>query len=75
HLNGKNWAISPPPFIRSSPMAKKLLDQLREVLRLKHYSYRTEQAYVDWVRRFITMDIMYLKLLAIILIHYSKIVN
>lgn len=34
-------------------MAKKLLDQLREVLRLKHYSYRTEQSYVDWVRRFI----------------------
>jgi hypothetical protein len=34
-------------------MAKKLLDQLREELRLKHYSYRTEQAYVDWVRRFI----------------------
>lgn len=32
---------------------KKLLDQLRETLRLKHYSYRTEQAYVDWVRRFI----------------------
>lgn len=34
-------------------MAKKLLDQLREVLRLKHYSYRTEQSYVHWVRRFI----------------------
>ena len=34
-------------------MAKKLLDQLREVLRLKHYSYRTEEAYVAWVRRFI----------------------
>lgn len=34
-------------------MAKKLLDQLREILRLKHYSYRTEQSYVDWVRRFI----------------------
>jgi integron integrase len=34
-------------------MAKKLLDQLREALRIKHYSYRTEQAYVDWVRRFI----------------------
>ena len=34
-------------------MAKKLLDQLREVLRLKHYSYRTEEAYVNWVRRFI----------------------
>jgi len=34
-------------------MAGKLLDQLREALRLKHYSYRTEEAYVDWVRRFI----------------------
>jgi integron integrase len=34
-------------------MAKKLLDQLSDALRMKHYSYRTEQAYVDWVRRFI----------------------
>jgi hypothetical protein len=30
---------------------KKILDQLRDVLRLKHYSYRTEQTYVDWVYR------------------------
>lgn len=34
-------------------MGKKLLEQLREALRLKHYSYRTEEAYVEWVRRFI----------------------
>ena len=34
-------------------MAKKLLDQLREALRLKQSSYRTEQAYVDWVHRFV----------------------
>ena len=32
---------------------KKLLDQLRDVLRTRHYSYRTEQTYVDWCRRFI----------------------
>jgi site-specific recombinase XerD len=32
---------------------KKILDQLRDVLRLKHYFYRTEQSYVDWVYRFI----------------------
>jgi Phage integrase, N-terminal SAM-like domain len=32
---------------------KKILDQLRDVLRLKHYSYRIEQSYVDWVYRFI----------------------
>lgn len=34
-------------------MAKKLLEQLADVLRTKHYSYRTEETYVDWVRRFI----------------------
>ena len=31
----------------------RLLDQLREQLRIRHYSLRTEDAYVDWVRRFI----------------------
>ncbi|MCD6441670.1 MAG: phage integrase N-terminal SAM-like domain-containing protein, partial [Candidatus Marinimicrobia bacterium] len=30
-----------------------LLDQLREQIRLKHYSYRTEQAYVQWAKRYI----------------------
>ncbi|MBD1910739.1 MULTISPECIES: phage integrase N-terminal SAM-like domain-containing protein [unclassified Leptolyngbya] len=30
---------------------KKLLDQVREVIRLKHYSYRTEETYVHWIRR------------------------
>ena len=32
---------------------RKLLDQVRDALRVKHYSYRTEQAYVGWIRRFI----------------------
>jgi integron integrase len=31
----------------------KLLDQVRSVLRLKHMSYRTEEAYVSWIRRFV----------------------
>jgi site-specific recombinase XerD len=31
----------------------KLLDQVREALRLKHYALRTEQAYVNWIKRFI----------------------
>ena len=26
----------------------KLLDQVRNVIRVKHYSNRTEQAYIDW---------------------------
>jgi site-specific recombinase XerD len=33
--------------------AARLLDQLRERLRYLHYSYRTEQAYVHWVRFFV----------------------
>ena len=32
---------------------KKLLDQVREAIRLKHYSIRTEEAYIYWIRRFI----------------------
>jgi len=31
----------------------KLLDRVREASRFKHYSVRTEQAYVDWIKRFI----------------------
>ena len=35
---------APPP---------KLLDRVRTAVRVRHYSRRTEQAYVDWIRRFI----------------------
>ena len=31
----------------------KLMDQVREVLRIKHYAIRTEQAYCDWIRRYV----------------------
>ena len=32
---------------------KKLLDQVRDQLRLKHYSIKTEQAYTHWIKRYI----------------------
>lgn len=38
---------------RDSPQPPRLLDRLRDVIRRRHYSYRTEQAYVHWVKRFI----------------------
>ena len=38
-----------PPVLR----ATRLLDQVRERIRYKHYSLRTEQAYVQWVRMFV----------------------
>ena len=31
----------------------RLLDQVRETIRTKHYSIRTEQSYVQWIRRYI----------------------
>jgi integron integrase len=31
----------------------RLLDQVRELIRIRHYSIRTEQAYLQWIRRFI----------------------
>ena len=38
----------PPDIVRP-----RLLDQVRDRIRFKHYSLRTEQAYVDWIKRFI----------------------
>ena len=35
---------------RSEP---KLLDRVREGIRVRHYSRRTEEAYASWIRRFI----------------------
>ena len=32
---------------------KRLLDQVRDRIRMKHYSIRTEQAYASWIKRFI----------------------
>lgn len=36
-----------------APKSVKLLDQVRAAIRVRHYSIRTEHAYVDWARRYI----------------------
>jgi site-specific recombinase XerD len=35
------------------PQPPRLLDQVREAIRRRHYSHRTEETYVHWIRRFI----------------------
>jgi site-specific recombinase XerD len=35
------------------PRPKKLLDHVRDAIRLKHYSRHTEQAYVTWIKRYV----------------------
>lgn len=44
-----------PPFVpQPGPSGKpKLLDQVRQLLRARRYSLRTEEAYLGWIRRFI----------------------
>ena len=32
---------------------RRLLDRVRDALRQRHYSYRTEQAYIHWIKRYI----------------------
>lgn len=32
---------------------KKLLERVSDAIRLKHYSYRTEQTYIQWIKRYI----------------------
>jgi integron integrase len=39
--------------VDDAPAPPRLLDRLRRTIRVRHYSIRTESAYVDWVRRFI----------------------
>ncbi len=36
-----------------TPRPKKLLEQVSDALRVKHYSYQTEQFYLLWIRRYI----------------------
>src|SRR5664279_1747311 len=39
--------------VPATPPPTRLLDQVRDRIRFRHYSIRTEQAYVDWIKRFI----------------------
>jgi integron integrase len=38
-------------FMEQRP--KKLIEQVQDVIRLKHYSYQTEKTYVHWIKRYI----------------------
>jgi integron integrase len=42
-----------PENTPSQPAAPKLLDQVRDKIRVKHYSIRTETQYIHWIKRFI----------------------
>src|SRR2546425_12925941 len=54
-LKGPNRASQGAVLISSLSSAPKpkLLDRVRDAIRTRHYSYRTEKAYVHWIKRFI----------------------
>jgi integrase-like protein len=35
------------------PEPPRLLDRVRSAIRVRHYSLRTEEAYLGWIRRYI----------------------
>jgi len=45
--------VAPTPQGKPEP---RLLDQLRDAICVRHYSIGTEEAYVQWVRRFIVFS-------------------
>src|SRR6266568_4102775 len=45
--------VSISPAVSGEPQQPRLLDRVRISLRTKHYSIRTEEAYVGWIKRFI----------------------
>jgi len=46
-------AGAPPSLEPTAPPAPRLLDLVRDRIRFLHYSLRTEQAYVDWIKRYV----------------------
>ena len=48
-MHGARFVEPPRPVIREA----RLLDQVRAAIRYRHYSYRTEQVYVEWIRRYV----------------------
>ena len=50
HIPKNRMAEDNRTNIKSKP---KLLDQLRQALRSRHYSHRTEQSYCQWIKRYI----------------------
>jgi integron integrase len=59
-FKNKGWTliIRQPKILRMeakviSQDSPKLLDRMRGAIRLRHYSIRTEEVYIDWARRFI----------------------
>ena len=46
-------SVAPSGLPAPAAKPRRLLDQVHDRIRVKHYSIRTEQTYVDWIKRYI----------------------
>jgi integron integrase len=53
HNAGQSVAAPASPAVSGGVNWQALEDKVRECLRVGHYSYRTEQTYLGWIRRFV----------------------
>ncbi len=47
------FLVREPEETYRSSRKPRFLDEVRDAIRARHYSYRTEEAYTGWIRRFI----------------------
>ncbi len=55
YLKGNASSVFPEPLHienKNDFDLKSVIDKTREIIRIKHYSYRTERIYADWIKRF-----------------------
>jgi len=53
HQHAGRWTPAVVTPSSPSPAKPKLLDQVRLAIRTRHYSRRTEDTYIGWIKRFI----------------------
>jgi integron integrase len=50
-------ALATPPVEATVNLAETVYVEMRDLIRVRHYAYRTEQTYLDWVRRYMAYAI------------------
>jgi hypothetical protein len=51
--SGKGPIVEPKPATMDRPARSRLLDRVRDRIRVKQYTFRHEQAHLDGIKRFI----------------------
>jgi hypothetical protein len=50
---GASLLLESPHAFKIAPAAPRLLDRVRQAIRARHYSPKTEKSYIAWIRRYV----------------------